>query len=385
MSKPLRVAVVHKSFGLDGGTERMTEALVRGLSARGHELHVFAGSVDPRFRRVRMAHFHPLGVGGPGGGLRALRLLLSAALRVRRSNYDVVLHMGRSGPLDVYRAGGGCHRTWYELLRQRLSGAKRALLGLSLRHRLALWHERRALSRGLVVVPSELARQDLVTAYGALGGRAEVIPNGVDLDRFHPKTRQLHFGEQREALGVGPEELVMLFVGSDAWRKGLDRTLAAFARLAPRREELRLLVLGDDRRRAHWEAEAERMGVRSRVAFLARYPAPEKVYAAADLLVLPTRHDPFANVTLEALGCGVPVVTTATNGAATTLGAGPALAVVADADDADALAEACDRLLQPAEMPQLRQAARETAERWGEGPFVDAWEALLTRIARGRA
>lgn len=381
----LRIAIVHKRFGLDGGTERMTEALVRGLSARGHELHVFAGDVDPRFRRARMATFHALGVSGPGGGFRALRLLLSAALRVRRRDYDVVLHMGRSGPLDVYRAGGGCHRTWYELLRARAAGVARLGLTLSLRHRIALWHERRALRRGRVVVPSEQARRDLVTAYGDEGGRAEVIPNGVDLDRFHPKTRQLHFGEQRDALGIGPEELVMLFVGSDSWRKGLDRTLAALARLAPRREELRLLVLGDDRRRAHWEAEAERMGVRDRVAFLARYPAPEKVYAAADLLVLPTRHDPFANVTLEALGCGLPVVTTPTNGAASMIGAGPALAIVDDADDADALAAACDRLLQPAEMPAQRAEARATAEQWGEDRYVDAWEALLREAAGTRS
>jgi len=382
----MKLAFVHKRFGLDGGTERMLEALVRGLRQRGHEVHVFAGSVDPRFERARLATFHRLGTGGPGSGLRALRMLLSAALRVRRSRFDVVVHMGRTGPRDVYRAGGGCHRTWYEMLMAQAStGLARLTLKLSLRHRINLWHERRALTGpATLVVPSERAREDLIAAYGSLGESALVVANGVDLDRFHPKTRRLFFGDQRDALGIGPEELVLLFVGSDLWRKGLDRVLPALAQLAPRREELRLLVLGDDTRRAAFEAQATELGVRDRVAFLPGHPAPEKLFAASDLLILPTRHDPFANVTLEALACGVPVVTSKENGAASTMGASDALTILDDADDALAMAAAIERMLDPAQLPRLRDAARTQAEAWGEEPFVDGWEAVLTAAAERR-
>ncbi|MCO4768802.1 MAG: glycosyltransferase family 4 protein [Deltaproteobacteria bacterium] len=378
----MKLAFVHKRFGLQGGTERMMESLVRGLRQQGHEIVVFSSEVDPRFHRARLATFRALGGGGPGAGFRALRLWLSAALRVRRSAFDVVVHMGRTGPRDVYRAGGGSHRTWLGLLRsQPMSGWRRFRLAVSLRHRFILWHEKRSLTGpGTVVVPSEQARADLVAAYGELGEQVQVIPNGVDLDRFHPKTRQLYFGDQRDALGIGPEELVVLFVGSDLWRKGLDRVLSALARLAPR-EELRLLVLGDDRRRAFWEAEAERLAVRDRVAFLNAHDAPEKLFAAADLLVLPTRYDPFANVTLEALACGVPVVTSSVNGAGSTLGPSSALAILEDDDDADELAAHMQRMLQPDLVPALRRAAREQAERFGEPVFVARWEALLTQLA----
>lgn len=380
----MRIAFVHKSFGLNGGTERMLESLVRGLRDRGHDVHVFCDRVDPRFQRARLATFHRVPAGGPGSGLRALRLLVGSALRVRRKQFDVVVHMGRTGPRDVYRAGGGCHRTWFELLRSRAEGAfARLRLAWSLKHRIALWHERRALLTSSFVVPSERARDDLRAAYGGLADGVRVLPNGVDTDRFHPKGRRLFFGEQRDDLGIGPEELVLLFVGSDGWRKGLDRVLAALSRLAPRREELRLLVLGDDPHRATFEATARSLGVRERVTFLGAHPAPEKLYAATDLLVLPTRHDPFANVTLEALAAGMPVITTGANGAAREIGAGEALRVLEDPDDPEELAATIEECLDPIGLPHLREVAREVAVQWAEDPFVDRWEAHLKEIAGG--
>ncbi len=381
----MKIAFVHKRFGLDGGTERMLEQLVRGLRDRGHEIHVHAGSVDPRFRRDRWATFHGLRAGGPGAGFRALLLLVGSWLGVRRSRYDVVVHMGRTGPRDVYRAGGGCHRTWYDRLRARaVTGRARLRLALSLRHRIALWHERRALGTATVVVPSARARDDLLASYGALAQGVLVIPNSVDLDRFHPRWRRLVFGEQREQLGLGPEEVLVLFVGSDLWRKGLDRVLAAVPLLTPHAEEVRLLVVGDDVRRSAFEEQARSLGIRGRVTFLPGHPALEKLYAAVDLVVLPTRHDPFANVTLEALATGVPVITTATNGAAAEIGDTPALAVLDDPDDPQELAARIAAFLDPERVPILRDAARAAAERHGEAVAVDRWEALLQRVAEAR-
>ncbi len=380
----MRIAFVHKRFGLDGGTERQQEQLARGLRERGHEIHLHAGSVDPRFERARWGIFHRLPAGGPGAGLRALRLLIGAWLRVRRNKYDVVVHMGRTGPRDVYRAGGGCHRTWYERLRARATSSwQRLRLSLSLRHRIALWHEKRALATAKVVVGSERARTDLVSAYGTLADGVTVIPNGVDLDRFHPRWRRLVFSEQRDELGLRPEEVLILFVGSDLWRKGLDRVLAALP-LLPHSEEVRLLVLGDDARRPMFEEQAQALGVRGQVTFLPRHPAPEKLYAIVDLLVLPTRHDPFANVTLEALATGVPVITSRANGAAGEIGDVPALAVLDDPDAPQELADRIGAFLDPAHLPGLREAARATAEQHGEEEALNRWAAVLQEVAEGR-
>ena len=383
----MKLAFVHRRFGIDGGTERFLESLTRRLGQRGHEIDVFSASVDPRFARTRVACFKRLLAGGRGL-LRNLLLFVAVLLQVRPKRYDAVLHLGRTGPLDVYRAGGGCHRTWFLVLRsQAATGWQRLRLRLSPAHRFRLWHERRALvCTARFVVPSEAAREDLRRAYGSLADGVEVIHNGVDLDRFHPRTRQLFFEEERSKLGLRPEELVLLFVGSDFWRKGLDTLLRATARLeqAGDADDLRVLVLGADRRQPRYEALAGELGVRDRVTFLRHHDSPEKVYAAADLLALPTRHDPFANVTLEALACGLPVITSASNGATEVFGDCPAAVVLEEPDDDEPLAAAIKDLLRPELVAERRAAARAAAERRGEADAVDRWEALLSEVAAQR-
>ncbi len=347
----MKLAFVHRRFGVDGGTERFLESLARRLGERGHEVHVWAASVDPRYVRTRVATFHRL----PGGRglLGALALMAAAALAVRRPSYDAVLHLGRTGPGDVYRAGGGCHRAWFEHLLADASGLARWRVLLSPYHQLRLWHERRALgSTARVIVPSERARADFVRCYGALGERVEVLPNGVDLDRFHPKGRQLFFEEVRRQLGLPPEELVLLFVGSDFHRKGLDTVLKAVQRLGDDAADLRILVLGSDGRRARFEALAAELGLRD-------------------------RYDPFANVSLEALASGLPVVTSARNGALDVVPANTALVVVDDPDDADAVAAGIRSLLGSEGMGERRAAARAAAATCGEAEAVLRWEALL--------
>ena len=245
----MKFAFVHRRFGVDGGTERFLESLARRLGERGHDVHVWSASVDPRYVRTRVATFHKL----PGGHstVGALLLLVASALRVKPRQYDAVMHLGRTGPGDVYRAGGGCHRSWWGRLLSEATGFARWRLLLSPYHRLRLWHERRALaSTACVVVPSERARADFLACYGALAEGVQVLPNGVDLDRFHPKGRQLFFEEVRRQLGLPPEELVLLFVGSDFQRKGLDTVLKAVHELGEAASDLRVLVLGRDRRRA---------------------------------------------------------------------------------------------------------------------------------------
>ena len=377
----MKLAFVHRHFGVDGGTERFLESLTRRLGERGHEIDVWSVSVDPRYVRTRVATFRSL----PGGRgvVGSLILMLAAALRVKASRYDGVMHLGRTGPGDVYRAGGGCHRTWFEHLLAGATGGARWRLLLSPYHRIRMAHERRALrSAARVVVPSERARADFQAAYGSLADRVVVLPNGVDLDRFHPKGRQLFFEEVRQQLGLPPEELVLLFVGSDFHRKGLDTVLRAVHALGEAASELRVLVLGGDRHRAPFEALASELGLRDRVTFLARHDYPEKVYAACDVLALPTRHDPFANVSLEALAAGLPVVTSAANGALSVVPANEALRVVEDPQDAAGVASAIAELLDPTGMAARRQSARDAASQCGEAEAVLRWEALLGE-ARG--
>jgi len=382
----VKLAFVHKRFAQDGGTERVLLSLARGLGQRGHEVVVFCAGLDPRAASVGGVTLRRLYSRGPSSILRALMLYVSARFAVRPRDFDLVVHFGRTGPEDVYRSGGGCHRRWFGLLVGEARGSwQRLALRLSLKHRFLMWHEARAMRGGAqVVVPSERSRRDLVAAYGAPAEAVRVLPNGVDLQRFHPRGRDLYFSSTRRDLGLAPEARVLLFVGSDYWRKGLDRVIAALELLPEEWSGLRLVVAGHDSRRALFEQMCERAGLRERVSFVGVTDAPERLYAAADLLVLPTRYDPFANVSIEALGCGLPVVTTASNGAVEGLASSDALAVVEDRAEAPVLAAAIASMLDSSRWRARSDAARAVAEQFGEVAAVQRWENFLEDMSRER-
>jgi UDP-glucose:(heptosyl)LPS alpha-1,3-glucosyltransferase len=117
--------------------------------------------------------------------------------------------------------------------------------------------------------------------------------------RFDPKLRE----ESRDQLKVKPDEIVLLFAGSGWERKGLRFAIAAMALCDNRK--MRLLVAGRGNPRYYKSKH---------VQFLGEVPDPVRIYSAADIFILPTIYDPFSNACLEALACGLPVITTRANG-----------------------------------------------------------------------
>lgn len=379
----MRIAFVHKRYALDGGTERFLEGLARRLAERGHRVTVYCATFDPRFTATRSVTLRRLRATAPWSLLRRVLLFVGAA-RIPRLEHDVVIHLGRTGPGDAWRAGGGCHKKLWALLRDRLpAGWARFRFGLDLEQRFLLWHEQHVLKSGVpVIVPSARAREDFVEAYGPLAEKVTVLPNGVDIERFHPKLRNLWFSEKRDELGIGPEEIVLITVASDFWRKGVDTVIRALSIVSQRGPWFRLLVLGEDPQRTKYFDLADELGLRDRVTFLGRQSEPERLYAAADLLVAPTRFDAFANVTLEALAAGLPVVTSVQNGAVDILPETDAVAVVEDPNDPEVLAQAIEHMLDPESLPERRTAARRAAEVCGEVDAIARWEAFLLTLSR---
>jgi len=204
-----------------------------------------------------------------------------------------------------------------------------------------------------------------------------VLSNGVDLQRFHPRRREELLCSQRAALGLAPEDRVLLFIGSDYWRKGLDRVLAAVSVLAEQGESVRLLVAGGDRRQASYADLATRLGLGGQVMFLGQVKRPEELYAVADLFVLPTRYDPFANVTLEALASGVPVLTSKVNGAVDLMPTSAGVTILADGCGAESTAAKISAMIEVAAWEQRSQAARALAEQFSGAAMTNRWEDFL--------
>lgn len=279
-----------------GGVERATMGLLAALAERGHEVHVASPGPPAALAGVTV---HRLPVPRLPPTARLLALAVAARVVALRGGWDVVQSHERTLGQDVYRAGEGCHAAYL--------ASREARRGRGLYHAVLLGLERRTFARTpRVVAISRQGAEEIARLHRVPPERLAVVYNGVDLERFHPRWRARDRAGARAEAGVPCGAWTLLFVGSGYERKGLATVLSALARLPER--EARLLVVGKGSEAAH-RALAARLGLGARVAWLGPRPDVERWYAAADALALPAWYEPFGNVHLEALACGVPVVT----------------------------------------------------------------------------
>jgi glycosyltransferase involved in cell wall biosynthesis len=220
-----------------------------------------------------------------------------------------------------------------------------------------LWAARRAAA---IVTVCEALRTRLIEL-GAGGARIHTLRNGVDLVHFRPRDRDIA-RRNYDVEGTAP---VLLSVGHLIERKGHHLVIEALARLP----SARLLIAGDGPERAALERLAMRLGVAERVRFLGRvaHDALAEIYSAADLLVLASSREGWANVLLEAMACGTPVAATKVWGTPEVV-ADPAAGLLVEPRTADAFAIAIARVLAA---PPSRAATRLYAERF-------SWDATTT-------
>ncbi len=360
------------------GSERRYTELIRGLRERGDEIHLFARRWDETAADGLTCH----AVAAPGPpSLRPLAFALGAlvALRRWRDRLDIVHSHTKSLGDDVVSPGGSAHRAYLATLRVGDRGLRRRARPWHPFHRSTLLVESlqlRAARR--IVVNSEWSRRQLTAAYPQAAPRVEVVYNGVDSAHFGPALTAALRKPMRDELDVADREVLFLFVGAGDRRKGLHDLLAAFRRVAS--PAARLLVVGhrDRKETARVDAALRDTGLGARVILRPFAVDPRPYYAAADAFVLPTWFDPFSNATLEALACGLPVVTTSSNGVAELMTAGREGSIVR-AGDVDGLRAALSEMLDT-DRRSMAEAARALAERMTWTRHVDAMSALYDRL-----
>jgi UDP-glucose:(heptosyl)LPS alpha-1,3-glucosyltransferase len=179
----------------------------------------------------------------------------------------------------------------------------------------------------------------------------------------------------RQQLAIPAEANVVLHVGSGFERKGVAGFLQAVS-LA--RTPSWAIVAGRDKGAARYVAHARRLGIGERVRFVGSVSDVRPYYAAADSFLLATLYDPQPNAMLEAMACGLPVVTTPACGAAELLREGES-GFLRDALDYAGLADALDRL-DPASALSVGAAARATIEPYTPAAMAREYLALYERL-----
>jgi len=328
----VKLALIRRLFSATGGAELYLQRLLSALLDAGHEVHLFAESWPDL---PAHAVFHPVAVTG-SRATRPWRFADALERELSRASWDCVFSLERTRRQDVYRAGDGVHRVWLERRRQYARWWRRPWVGRGAFHRTMLELEAQVFDparTGHIIVNSEMVGREIRAHYRFPEARLHLVRNGVPLDRFASGDR----AAARAQLGVKPDEFLLLFVGSGWERKGLRFLLRALDRFVwarlrdtftrglaaaqtPRdwiaaflpdsgaKPELRLKLLVVGKGRPPTTA-------RPYVIFAGPRSDLEQIYAAADLFVFLPIYEPSANVCFEALAAGLPVVTTAQNGA----------------------------------------------------------------------
>jgi UDP-glucose:(heptosyl)LPS alpha-1,3-glucosyltransferase len=361
----VRVAIVVERFASGaGGVETAAVRLAGELARRGLEVTAVCREASPPPPGVGVVRARAPRFWQP---LRVLAFS-RAARRATAAGFDVVHSFARTRHQNVYRTGGGSHAAYLERTSRRP-----ALRRLSPRHQVILRIEEAVFRDPSQLIQCNALRnaEEIARRHGVPRERLAVIYNGVDAERFSPARRAQARSSARAELGLeGP---TALFVGSGFQRKGLDLAIEGLARAAPKAT---LLVAGSGEVAAY-RALAERRGVAARVRFLGARGDVERLHAAADLFVLPTRYDPFANACLEAMASGLPVATTPDNGVADLIESGRN-GLVLEGDFAPAFARLEDREW----LERAGLAARRSAEGLTWSRHADEVLALYARVRR---
>ena len=304
----MKLALIRRQFSATGGAELYLQRLLRALAERNHELHLFAESWEAAPENVKL---HPIKISATRA-TRGLRFAEAVQGELAGEKFDCVFSLERGLRQDVYRAGDGVHRVWLERRRHFAPWWKKPFAGLGAFHKNTLALETQTFdpqNTRRVIVNSEMVKREVLDHFRFPEERIHLVRNGVDISRFQGGKR----AETRARLGVKDGEFLLLFAGSGWERKGLKFVLQAFEKLSTRHcrhcapPKIKLLVVGKGSKPA---------SVREGVIFSGPARDLENFYAAADLFVFPPIYEPSANVVFEALAAGLPVVTSANNGAA---------------------------------------------------------------------
>ncbi|MCC6313888.1 MAG: glycosyltransferase [Thermomicrobiales bacterium] len=235
-------------------------------------------------------------------------------------------------------------------------------------------------------------RADLVWRMGAPNSKVCTIPPGIDLTLFSPRDRALC----RDALGIAPEERVVLFCGRVDPIKGIDTLLEAIQLLRERGADPMptVLFIGGDLddageptgSLANVARQAQMLGVRNRFRFLGSQPQNQlpEFYSAADVVAAPSRYESFGLVAVEALACGVPVVASRVGGLKFTIDEGSA-GLLVEMGSGPALADGLAALLyDDARRAAFAARARASVERFAWPTVADSIAHIYQQLANGR-
>jgi UDP-glucose:(heptosyl)LPS alpha-1,3-glucosyltransferase len=371
-----------------GGCEHYIAAFARRLSRDGHAVHLYASNWDAEALPATM-HYHRLPKASGPRFLRPWRFGYACVEALQHHSHDITMGFDKTWGQDILYPQGGLHvaSAIHNLLKYPSRITRffaRLLKGIDPAHRSFLRLERKQYlseKRPLILVNSKMVQHHFEEYYDIPPSDIAVLPSAIDSDRFLVDDRLKRRSQERNRLGIQENETIGLFVAMNYRLKGLAPLIYSLKYL-PSKSPFRLLVVGHSKYQKYARL-ANRLGVANRVQFLGFQAEPRNQFFASDFLVHPTFYDPCSLVVLEALACGLPVVTTQYNGASELITDGKEGFVICDPHQHSELAKAMMKLLDPEIHRNCSSAARQTGRQWTFEQHYQRLLQLFTQI-RGR-
>lgn len=332
-----------------GGAELFFERLVTALHRAGIHQHVIVRRDAGRIDRLRTAGLRPVEL--PFGGRLDFRTGPAFKREVAAFKPHVILSwMNRAtrftpkvpGVVSVARLGGYYDLKYYQGCDHLIGNTEDIV--------------------------------DYLVKNGWPAERAHYLPNFVNADQAPPVRRKANFT---------PETVPLVFaLGRLHANKGFDTLLRAVARLP----DVYLWIAGEGPEREALDGLAHDLGIKPRIRFLGWREDVAGLFAAADLFVCPSRHEPLGNVVIEAWAHAKPVVATASQGPSRLIEP-ERTGLVVPVDDPTALADAIKRALREHELSQAMAAAGRAAfeAAFTEDRVVEQYRAFFQRVVAEKA
>jgi UDP-glucose:(heptosyl)LPS alpha-1,3-glucosyltransferase len=360
----MKIAYLVHDYHRAGGHSRYVAELASRFS-KEHEVHVFANRIERDGATGIL--FHTVPAWRANALTTVVTFALPATFQIGRG-FDIVHSQGFCGLRGNVLTSHICNRAWHLALQKLEGGAtfrESAFNAVASTLEYAVY---RLARQAAVVAVSQRVAQDIARFYHC-PATIHVIHHGVDLERFSPANRKRWRSEMREQYGFQDDETVFLYVGD--LRKGATRCIQALSQLA----EGRLLLVSRSPV-GPYRRTADEAGLGDRVIFSGPTNQVERMYAAADALLLPTPYDAFAMVVSEAMACGLPVIVSREAGASELIQHGVNGLLLKDVTDLTELGGHMSSLLHhPDWASELGCAARKSME-------VMSWDVVAAQTMR---
>ncbi|QVL34835.1 glycosyltransferase family 4 protein [Telmatocola sphagniphila] len=370
-----------------GGCEHYISDLARRLSRDGHSVHLYASRWEADALPTLM-HYHRIPQPTGNRAQRPWKFAEACERALAQNHHDLSIGFDKTWGQDILYPQGGLHAaSMQQNILKYPSGFGRFLARLSKRidpaARSFARLERRQYCtppRPRIVVNSQMVRKHFEEFYDIPAEEIQVLPSAIDPAKFLAEDRLKRRSEERGRWGITSSTPVGLFVAMNYRLKGLAPLLSSLMTIPPEKD-FKIIVVGHPKT-ARYERMARYLGVQDRVKFLGFRADPSDAYFASDFLVHPTFYDPCSLVALEALACGLPVITTKYNGASELFRDGEEGIVVSDPHNAQELGGAIARLIDNSVRTPMSAAARQAAKRWNFEMHYQKFLGLMKQVAQ---